>query len=86
MKKLFRFFSDVAWRLGLERLSLRFLLASLDGSTNVESNTITLSNVPNEHVCGAIKPIVVFEDVVLIRDLGFTSSGVKVPLSMMDVN
>lgn len=87
LKTMWRFASDVCWRLGFERLSLRFLLWSLE-TVNVD---VTL--IPAHNIQAMVKrPMpeaidVVYVDRDLITELGERyRNDVSVATSAYDVN
>lgn len=89
LKSLFKFLSDVFWRLGAERLSLRFLLLSLE-TTNVITPTIDIKNTVKAPLVvprGPWNMEVVYVDEDLIKELGQAyDNDIKIPKHVNDVN
>lgn len=81
LRSLCRAVSRVCYAVGLERMSLRFLLWSLD-DTNVELVSVELMNVPQETI-----PSVVFEDLEAMAELDSeVINTVKYPTTPFDIN
>lgn len=81
LRGLWRFVSRVFYTLGLEKLSLKFLLLSLE-NTNVEAVSINMTNQPKER-----EPGVVFEDMEAMAELDSqVVNTVRYPDTPFDIN
>lgn len=87
LKTLWRFMSDVCWRVGAERLSITFLLMSLETKVTV-TPVIELSNTPPIVVPrGPFNIEVIWEDTPLLTELGdLRTNDVCVAKHVHDIN
>ncbi len=87
LKSFWRFVSDVCWRIGAERLSIKFLLMSLQTSVTVKP-VIELRNTPPIVVPkGPFNMEVLWEDKPLLAELGdLRTNDVAVAKHVHDIN
>lgn len=81
LRGLWRFLSRTCYAFGLEKLSLKFLVLSLDDA-NVEAVSIDMSNQPKERELG-----IVFEDMEAMAELDSELvNTVRYPDTPFDIN
>ncbi len=85
LNALYRFLSDMCWRLGAENLSMRFLLMSLDTKDTIRP-TINIHNSPKTGMVRSTD--VIWEDPEAVKDVGdkHLSMIPKKPKHAYDIN